>query len=166
MGTSTTDATDTATMNNATKQRARVVVGVDGSDASSAALLFAAREARARNGVLEVVSVWHYPAFSDSMGGVYPMPSMLAEIGRSEEIKLSEQVDTVLGSGPDLSVQQHSVCGSAASELLARAVGADLLVVGSSGHGAFLSAVLGSTAHKCVNHAPCPIAVVPVSRHR
>jgi nucleotide-binding universal stress UspA family protein len=44
--------------------------------------------------------------------------------------------------------------------LLDAAAGANLLVVGSSGHGGFTEALLGSVSQHCVQHAPCPGVVI------
>jgi nucleotide-binding universal stress UspA family protein len=60
-----------------------------------------------------------------------------------------------------------AVLGSAADALIREATGADLLVVGSRGHGGFSTMLLGSTSMQCVLHAPCPVTVVhsPESHH-
>jgi len=50
--------------------------------------------------------------------------------------------------------------GDAAQILIAAAAGADLLVVGSRGHGGFTEALLGSVSQHCVHHAPCPVVIV------
>ncbi len=50
--------------------------------------------------------------------------------------------------------------GNAAQVLLEAADGADLLVVGSRGHGGFAEALLGSVSQHCVHHAPCPVVIV------
>jgi nucleotide-binding universal stress UspA family protein len=51
--------------------------------------------------------------------------------------------------------------GHPAETLLHAATGAELLVVGSRGHGTFAGILLGSVSHYCVQHAPCPVVVVP-----
>lgn len=75
-----------------------------------------------------------------------------------------ETLDTEIGAalGPEkhLSVETRVEEGHPAPILLAAAQGADLLVVGSHGHGAFAEMLLGSTAQHCVHHAPCPVPVV------
>ena len=54
--------------------------------------------------------------------------------------------------------------GNAAQVLLDAAQGADLLVVGSRGHGGFTEALLGSVSQHCVHHAQCPIVIVRADR--
>jgi nucleotide-binding universal stress UspA family protein len=57
-------------------------------------------------------------------------------------------------------VECKVVMGNAAQVLLKESVGADLLVVGSRGHGGFVEALLGSTGQHCVHYATCPVVVV------
>jgi len=45
--------------------------------------------------------------------------------------------------------------------LVGTSVGADMLVVGKRGHGGFAGLVLGSVSQHCVQHAPCPVTVIP-----
>jgi nucleotide-binding universal stress UspA family protein len=52
------------------------------------------------------------------------------------------------------------VNGHPAQALIDAANGADLLVVGSRGHGTFAEALLGSVSQHCVHHAPCPVLIV------
>ena len=58
-------------------------------------------------------------------------------------------------------IETVAVEGHPADMLLAQAVGADLLVVGTRGHGGFASLLLGSISHQVAQHAPCPVAIVP-----
>ena len=65
-------------------------------------------------------------------------------------------------AGPATNVPVHQVvlAGNPAQVLLDTAAGADLLVVGSRGHGGFTEALLGSVSQRCVHHARCPVVVV------
>jgi nucleotide-binding universal stress UspA family protein len=66
----------------------------------------------------------------------------------------------VLGGNPTVPVESHVAEGHAADVLTRSAADADLLVVGSRGHGAFAGMLLGSTSQHCVHHATCPVVVV------
>jgi nucleotide-binding universal stress UspA family protein len=56
---------------------------------------------------------------------------------------------------------ETNVChGQAADALVQQAEGADLLVVGSRGHGGFSGLLLGSVGQQCAHHAPCPTVIV------
>ena len=61
---------------------------------------------------------------------------------------------------PHPEIHVTAVLGSAADGLIRESAGADLLVIGSRGHGGFASMLLGSTSMQCVLHAPCPVTVV------
>lgn len=76
---------------------------------------------------------------------------------------LAEAVDSVLGRHSALDVHEVVVEGHAAPALIAASEHADLLVVGSRGHGAFAGMLLGSVSQHCVTNAACPVVVV---RHR
>ena len=148
-------------MSNTTGSNKRIVVGVDGSEASRRALTWAGEEAGVRQADLEVVLVWSYPYYVDPVGGVYPLPSMFDSTEQRERAMLDEEVTKVLGAAPAVTVIRTTRCGSTAPELLDSAKGADMLVVGSRGRGGFMSMLLGSTSMHCVQHAPCPVVVIP-----
>jgi len=142
----------------------RIVVGVDGSEHSLLALRWAAQEAVRTGAELDVVTAWLSPEHAAPLGVVPKVLSpdeLVAEAGR----KLDELVAEVL---PDTSAVVHTevVRGEAAASLVARARGADLLVVGSRGRGLFADLLLGSVSEHCVRHAPCPVVVVRESGHR
>jgi nucleotide-binding universal stress UspA family protein len=58
-------------------------------------------------------------------------------------------------------VDQSTREGHPTAVLLDAAQGADLLVLGRRGHGGAVSALLGSVSHHCIQHAECPVVVVP-----
>jgi nucleotide-binding universal stress UspA family protein len=139
----------------------RVVVGVDGSPNSVAALRFAAEEARLRHAELHVVHAWNYnpapPAFA-------PMPSVGPSVAEQEEAAgrvVAACVAEALGDDTDVTVVETVVNAPAAEALRDAATGADLLVVGARGHAGLLGVVLGSIAVTVVKHAPCAVVVVP-----
>jgi nucleotide-binding universal stress UspA family protein len=67
-------------------------------------------------------------------------------------------------SGCDVQISQWVRQGNPAQVLIDAAADADLLVVGSRGHGGFAEVLLGSVCMHCVQHAPCPVAVIRDAR--
>jgi nucleotide-binding universal stress UspA family protein len=135
---------------------ARVVVGVDGSARSLAALRWAATEAKARDAELEVVHAWHLPAVTAGPWvTVAPRPDELA--GWAHDVLNRALADPSLVG---VRATGHTTHGGAAGVLLDRAKGAGLVVVGSRGHGAVAGWLLGSVSRQLVHHAPCPVIVI------
>jgi nucleotide-binding universal stress UspA family protein len=149
---------------------ARVVVGVDGSSGSRKALAFALEEARLRGATLHVVHAWRTPLAltlpEPSIAGYSPLSvedvDRLATELHEKAVGLIEgEVEEVAGDDPGLDVRQDVFESDAAEALIEAARGADLLVVGSRGHGGFKGLLLGSVGQKAASHAPCPVVVVP-----
>ncbi|UUN25627.1 universal stress protein [Streptomyces sp. FIT100] len=138
-----------------TEDQPLVVVGVDGSEVSIEALRWAARHAELTGAVLRVVTAWRLPP---SYGDLPDYADM--DFAAAARETLDSAITAVLGPTPRLSVEARVEEGHPAPVLLAAAHHADLLVVGSRGHGAFVGMLLGSTAQHCVHHAPCPVLVV------
>lgn len=133
----------------------RIVVGVDGSEASQAALRWAARQAQLTGERLVVVAAWEYPT---SFGWAPAYPSDWDPEGDARKA-LAEVVDQVLGAErPEVDLEVAE--GHPAPILVEASQDADLLVVGSRGHGAFAGMLLGSVSEHCVSHAHCPVVVV------
>jgi len=140
----------------------RIVVGVDESPASLAALRWAAREAGLRATRLQVVQAWERARWR-----VAPYASCVrlrgAERGTDEDraaagARLEGAVRTMLGPAPVIPVTVEVAEGLATQVLLDRAAGAELLVLGgvaSTGRDA-----IGPVARDCLRHPPCPIVVV------
>jgi nucleotide-binding universal stress UspA family protein len=82
----------------------------------------------------------------------------------AEEL-LRKTVEPALATRPGVHVTTRAGQGPPARTLIDAAAGADLLVVGSRGRGGFAGLLLGSVSQQVVNHAPCPVVVVP-SRHQ
>ena len=131
-----------------------VVVGVDGSDESTGALRWALAEARLTPSQVVAVAAWHWPA---SAVGIIPLTDVDLAAGARDAAQTA--VDSVVQEG-DAPVEVRVREGLPAPVLLEAARSADLLVVGSRGHGAFSGLLLGSVSQHCVSHATCPVVVV------
>jgi nucleotide-binding universal stress UspA family protein len=135
-----------------------VVVGIDGSPASRHALLFAADEARQRGADLQVVTSFDVPDILWPGHG----PAMTPVDDRVEMAKRAARkvVDSELPDQSDLNIHVVATTSPPTVALVERSAGADLLVVGSRGHGGFRGLIMGSVSLQCVLHARCPVAVV------
>jgi nucleotide-binding universal stress UspA family protein len=136
----------------------RIVVGVDGSASSKAALAWAARQARLTGATVEAIIAWQYAA---TYG--YTMPAAPGINYNYEQIAaevIASTIAEVRGQGEPVKISSRVVEGNAAQALLDASAGAELLVVGSRGHGGFVEALLGSVSQHCVHHATCPVVVV------
>jgi nucleotide-binding universal stress UspA family protein len=141
---------------------AKIIVGVDGSDISRRALVWASRLGAGRDAVIDPVLSWHYPAtISTALGdAVGPRVEDLNATGK-------EQLESLLSGSkefchPEATITDGLVVqGAPGAVLCDLAVDAELLVVGSRGHGGFKGLALGSVSSQCANAAPCPVAVVP-----
>jgi nucleotide-binding universal stress UspA family protein len=145
-----------------------IVVGVDGSEASKAALRFALEEARLRQSSLRVIYAWKH-----AVGGLYTHPtgapgrrppSPPKSRAQKEQEWLRGFVRTVVPRA-DVEMTESAVEGDPVPALLEAAKEAELLVVGSRGQGGFAGLLLGSVSQQCAQHAPCPVVIVR-RRHR
>jgi nucleotide-binding universal stress UspA family protein len=134
----------------------RIVVGVDGSDASKAALRWAIRQAKLTGGPVDAVTVWRSP----SAHGWAPGPDKMPDLEGAAKRTLIAALAEVSGLEPGVLVCPVVTEGDVAGALLHAAEGADLLVVGSRGHGGLAATLLGSVSMRCVLHAPCPVLVL------
>lgn len=130
-----------------------IVVGVDGSEQSLDALQWGVDEARLRHGKVRAITAWHYP----------PLPSTVEDSGINDSFHSAERVQndalkTVADEG--LEIEGVLVRGSATTALLDAATNADLLIVGSRGHGGFAGLRLGSVSSQLAHHAPCPVLIL------
>ena len=139
-----------------------VVVGVDGSAGSERALRFAAQEARQRSARLRVVNAWHVPAVA---GGGFAVPISPAEFEEGAKNILKKSLEGLGDELAGLEVEQVVERGQASEVLIEEAEGAELLVVGTRGHGGFAGLLLGSVSQQCAHHAHCPIAIVRPEKH-
>ncbi|MHA7263065.1 universal stress protein [Arthrobacter sp. TMN-37] len=138
-----------------------IVVGVDGSDQSVCALLWAAQEAERRRSPLYVVTAYTVPVFAAS--------SMDAGYATVDDSIIREGAQAVLDeavghlSGRGLEVIPRIETGDAAGVLLDLSEEADLVVVGSRGRGGFVGRLLGSVSSALPAHAKSPTVIVPLS---
>jgi nucleotide-binding universal stress UspA family protein len=133
----------------------RIVVGVDGFESSQAALRWAIKQARLTGAVVEAVTAWHVPAGT----GWIPTADM-PDYQADAFTVLAEAVAEMCTVDPDIQVCPRVVKGQAGQVLVAAAEGADLLVLGSRGHGGLADALLGSVGQYCAHHAPCPVVIM------
>jgi nucleotide-binding universal stress UspA family protein len=135
---------------------ARVVVGVDGSDNSLAALRWALAHTGEDDQVV-AVTAWSIPASAGLDGMVADFEPLAADAWRTVETAVHD-----LAPG-DARIKTEVHEGHKGHVLIERSADADLLVVGARGRGGFASLLLGSVATYAVNHATCPVVVVPAA---
>lgn len=139
-----------------------IVVGVDGSENSRTALRWAYDEAAHHGASLTVLTTWHSPSLPMSPPyGSIPPEDYEAQ-PRTEALALLERVTSELPTtAPAVDVRTSIEEGkNPAKVLIDRSREADLLVVGSRGHGGFAGMLLGSVSQHVVAHAECPVVVV------
>jgi nucleotide-binding universal stress UspA family protein len=140
----------------------RIVVGVQGSPASLAALRWAGREAGLRGTQMHVVR-----AREQDARRVAPYAAHASLVAREEDRQVAgdrveEAVRATLGPSSSVDVTVEVADGLAARVLLDRAAGAELLVLGSGGGAA--PGGIGPVARACLRSAPCPVVVVTTER--
>lgn len=142
----------------------RVVVAVDGSTGSRAALAFALEDAARRGVPVEAVIAYHVPELwlDYNLQGSSEEERLHDSLRAQHEERIRAVVDEVArefaGDLPEIRVR--AAAGTPAEVLVRESDGADLLVVGSRGHGVFHTLLLGSTSMQCALHATCPVTVV------
>jgi nucleotide-binding universal stress UspA family protein len=138
-----------------------IIVGIDGSGHSRRALEWAMNEAAVRQVPLTVLTI--HPAITGFYGGVATFPGDLDDTEKAREAAQTE-TDKVLagleGPHPE-SVTVRAVHGFVVEEIIKAASDADMIVLGARGAGGFARLIMGSTSSQVVQHAPCPVLVVP-----
>lgn len=132
-----------------------IVAGVDGSPSSRAALRWAASFAAMSGARLDVVMAWHIPTTFAGPGYIPAVSNLSVDY----EKVLNEVVDEVFGADrpPYMTLLVRE--GNAAHLLIEASKDADLVVVGSRGHGGFAGLLLGSVSAKLAEHASCPVLI-------
>ncbi|MPY94990.1 MAG: universal stress protein [Acidimicrobiia bacterium] len=138
----------------------RIVVGVDGSPESEAALAWAVAEAERRSARVEAVHTYDLPVFADPVGiGATTLYENIPEIEQAAKDLLTRLVDA--HALPGVTVDPFVAQGPAGGILVDRSEGAELVVVGARGHGAVTSLLLGSVSQHVTHHAKCPVVIIP-----
>jgi nucleotide-binding universal stress UspA family protein len=133
----------------------RIVAGIDGSPASILALRWALTYAKLTGSATEVIVAWDWPA---NLGWTFSVPGD-REPGMSAEQMLDSLLELLRAEFPNQLIEGTVVQGQAAPLLIEASKGADLLVVGSRGHGEFVGILIGSVSEWCATNAHCPVLV-------
>jgi nucleotide-binding universal stress UspA family protein len=140
-----------------------IVVGVDGSDHSRRALIWAMRQAAQQQVPLTALAVRPSPVRPAT--GIYwglrayPEDSHNPEVARKAIEQIVEQARNEIGE-TTAQVTVNVVTGDPAEELITASRDADLVVVGSRGSGGFALLLMGSVSSKVTHHAACPVVVI------
>jgi nucleotide-binding universal stress UspA family protein len=138
--------------------RSEIVVGVDCSAAQPAVLEFAFKEAALRGDDLRAVLAWDW---HDIM-----RPETIGGEPEGSRRALAEALAGWREDCPDVHVSMDVIRGHPVEALCHAAASADLLVVGSHGHGVLAGMLLGSVSQAILHHSPCPVAVVRIAGPR
>lgn len=138
------------------EQTPAIVVGFDGSDSARGALAWAARHAALTGAPVELFATWAMPK---NYGYAMAFESNLDLAGDTQKA-LDEAVAAIADEFPDVTFRTQVVEGEPRSALVARSKAAQMLVVGSRGHGELTGMLLGSVSGYCVTHAACPVLVM------
>jgi nucleotide-binding universal stress UspA family protein len=139
----------------------RIVVGIDDSPQSREALQWAVREAKLRGAALRVVHTWAFPYIAAGPGLDPGLDGrMIDDVRRVAEELVERELSELGDDAAGVEIERAVVEGASAPTLIEAAAGADLLVLGSRGHGGFAGLLLGSVTQQCAHHAPCPLVIV------
>jgi nucleotide-binding universal stress UspA family protein len=136
-----------------------IVVGVDGSESSKAAVEVAFEQAAARGASLVTVNVWSDVSVQPSLGAS-PEDPLWSSIQTGEEVVLSERLAGYQERYPDVTVERVVARDRPVRVLSEFAEKAQLIVVGSRGRGGFKGMLLGSTSNALLHTADCPVMIV------
>jgi nucleotide-binding universal stress UspA family protein len=132
----------------------KIVVGVDGSESSRAAMRWAADEARLRGVELHAVEAWEFSPLIFAAD----VPMALDELRSSVVEHLHTVVTDEVGEGVE--VTELVVERAPVAALLDHCEADDILVVGSRGRGGFAGLLLGSVSQQLVQHSTCPVVII------
>jgi nucleotide-binding universal stress UspA family protein len=133
----------------------RIIVGVDGSEPSKSALRWAARVAAVTGAGIDAVIAWQpAPNYGWAITDANWRPD------EDAEKVVTAAADEVFDAQRPLDLRLLVCRGNPAKVLLDASDGAEMLIVGSRGHGGFVGLLLGSVSANCAEHAHCPVLVV------
>ena len=141
-----------------------IVVGVDGSEESRAALAWAVEEGRLRQAPVLAIHAWEVPMVPAPTGLVPPSVEVVGDLTelREDAASLVEaMVREIAGDAADVEIRPLTVEDKPVNALLdaAERNDAQMIVVGSRGHGGFVSLLIGSTSDQVARHATCPVVI-------
>jgi nucleotide-binding universal stress UspA family protein len=137
-----------------------VVVGVDGSELSLAALDFAFAMADRRGWSVRAVHAWDIPAYDVLAAPSGPPPIDVVELEAGEQRAFAESLAGLRERHPGVPVEERIVKGQSVRAILDAGEDAALIVLGTRGRGEFLGAVLGSVSQGVLHRAKVPVAVI------
>lgn len=141
----------------------RIVVGVDGSTSSRAALRWAVRQAGLTGASVEAITAWQSPTL---VGLASPFTEAEHSVGDDDRIRDAAErvvraaIAEATAQAPGVRVKAEVGEGSAAQFLLDAASGATMVVVGSRGHGGIAGTLLGSVGQTLAHHSPVPVLII------
>lgn len=142
------------------ERRQVIVCGVDCSAASERALEWALAEALRRECSLRVVTAWSGHGM-EAIGAV----SNVHECRKQAKDSLNTVVNKALAQLPMVPEVERLVVEDSPSHALTMAsLDAELLVLGSHGHGGAYDKIVGSTSQRVLHHAVCPVMILPDPR--
>lgn len=145
-----------------------IVVGVDHSEGAKAALRFALEEAKLRQATLRVVHAWQYASIgANGLEGYYPaLGGDIKELRDAAESELEATLREWIPDTDTVEIERRVVEDRPAVALVDESRGADMIVVGSRGHGGFAGLLLGSVSQQVAHHAACPVVIVHQKREQ
>jgi len=143
---------------NTTTERGVIAVGVDGSDSSEKALIWAVEEAVQRGYPLEVVHAWYHPGQAAGLPlAMLTDPQVLRD---SSQAMVERMVSPWREKFPDLEIRIRLAETAPVPALVGASRAAELVVVGSRGHGGLAGLMLGSVSNALAHHSECPVVIV------
>lgn len=142
----------------ARSEAARIVVGIDGSGGSAAALGFACRRAELTGESVVAVHAWKIGQVPMDRQG--RLPDTIGPSIESNELLLSESVAGFRAEHPSVTLLEEAIPVAPAQALVDASATASLVVMGSRGRGAFVGMLLGSVSHEVLCRAHCPVAII------